>query len=62
MGRISTFNYVFKDKNGFLKRVCRELVLAIPLPVIHIREGGTACTQRVLEEVIVLQIIPFLEP
>lgn len=40
MGRISNFNYIFKDKNGFLKRVCRELVLAIPLHVIHIEKGA----------------------
>lgn len=51
-----------KMKMDFFKRVCRELVLAIPLCVIHIRERGTTCTQRGLEEITALQIIPFLEP
>lgn len=61
MGRISTFNYIFKDKMDFLKRICRELVLAIPLCVIHIREGGTAHTQRVLEEITCYKLSSFLK-
>lgn len=45
----------------FLKRICRELVLAIPLCVIHIREGGTAHTQRVLEEITCYKLSSFLK-
>lgn len=30
--------------------------------VIHMREGGTARTQRVLEKIRMRQMIPFLEP
>lgn len=62
MKRISKFNLIFRDKNGFLKNACGELALAMPLCVIHIREGGMAWTQRVLEEIRMLQMIPFLEP
>lgn len=60
MERISTFNLIFKDKNGFWGKSAGELVLAMPLCVAHIREGGMACTQRVLEEIRdTLQMMPF---